>query len=157
MSEDPVSVSRRARSESPRKAALRRKRRMPASPSRVRGQPHSSAREMLELVRSEALPTPGWRSVQSVISTATGDAGAVPAMKVRVVGEKVQTEALGRPEQAKVNVPEAVLEGVTKMATSEVEPSATATRGTPEMKFGTVQGIARLGVWKPDGTSEVAW
>ena len=101
---------------------------------------------MLESVRSEDVAAPGWRSVQSVMSTATGDAGAVLAAKVRVVGEKVQVEFAGRPEQEKVTVPETVLDGLTKMVTSEVEPSATATRGTPEMKFATVQGMARLGV-----------
>src|SRR5580698_959099 len=119
--------------------ALRRKRKMPASPSKVSGQPSISASDTPDLsariagaVRDAA---PGWRSVQSVISTGMGKAVAVPATRVTVVGEKVQVELAGRPEQEKLRVPDRVLLGLTKIATSVVEPCATETSGAPALKF----------------------
>jgi hypothetical protein len=50
-----------------------------------------------------------------------------------VVGEKVQVEAAGSPEQEKLKVPERVLVGCMKALTSVVDPSATDTSGTPYM------------------------
>jgi hypothetical protein len=53
-----------------------------------------------------------------------------------LVGEKVQVELAGRPEQEKVSVPLTVLEGVMKIVTSVVEPWATATSGRPLTVWG---------------------
>ena len=51
-----------------------------------------------------------------------------------VVGEKVQTELAGRPEQAKVSVPLTVLVGVMKSVRSVVAPWATATSMVLEIR-----------------------
>ena len=104
---------------------------IPAKPRRVRGQPIIPASVMLLCVSIDAMPGPGWRSVQRVMSVETGCASVVPGTRVMEVGEKVQVVALGRPEQEKVSVPLIVLDGVMKMVASVVEPWATATRGLP--------------------------
>jgi len=48
---------------------------------------------------------------------------------VTEVGEKVQVEAAGRPEQEKVSVPDTVLLGLMKIVASVVEPCDVPTSG----------------------------
>jgi hypothetical protein len=50
-------------------------------------------------------------------------------VNVSDVGEKVQVEFAGKPEQANVNVPDTVLLALIKIAASADDPCAVATSG----------------------------
>ncbi len=51
------------------------------------------------------------------------------------VGEKVQVESAGRPEQLKVRLPVRALEGIMKIVASLVAPCATATTAVPVLVY----------------------
>jgi hypothetical protein len=60
------------------------------------------------------------------------------------VGEKVQVESAGRPEQLKVSFPVRVLEGIMKMVASLVAPCAMATTAVPVVVYPVVPVLVLL-------------